>query len=106
MLWRWIMFSSRSYKAICVEGYNSKKTSTELGKTTSKGGIIKERRMMFKKSIMVAVLSIFLLGGIVFAGNQDNQLNELVNQLNAKTCKYEVQGSAFITRSLFASFLR
>lgn len=61
---------------------------------------------MFKKAAMITLLLICSYGAIVFAGSQDNRLNELVNQLNGKTCKYEIQGNACVSRSQFASFFR
>lgn len=61
---------------------------------------------MFKKIAMMTVLLICLTGGILFAGSQDNRLNELIDQLNGKSCKYELQGYTCVNRKLFASFLR
>lgn len=61
---------------------------------------------MLKNSVMVTAFLLSLLGTIVFASTQDDRLNELVNQLNGKVCKFEIQGSACVNRPLFASFLR
>lgn len=58
------------------------------------------------KTTIIAFALLCSFGSIVFASSQDNRLNELVNQLNGKTCKYEIQGNAYVNRSPFASFLR
>lgn len=62
--------------------------------------------MMLKKISIITALMIWFFSSIVFAGSQGNRLNELIDQLNGKTCKFEMKGSVCINRNPFTSFLR
>ncbi len=62
--------------------------------------------MMYKKIVMITFFSFSLFGTSVFAGGQDGRLKELIDQLDGKTCKFEIQGNTCVNRPPFAAFFR
>ena len=61
---------------------------------------------MPRNIVLFTSLLLLALGSEVFAGSEENRLNDLIDQLNGKTCKYEMQANLCVSRKPFASFLR
>lgn len=61
---------------------------------------------VMKKIAIITILMIWSGVAITFANSQDNRLNELVDQLEGKICKYEIRGNACVNRNPLAFFLR
>lgn len=59
-----------------------------------------------KKTVFITSMLIWAFATIVFAGSQDNRLNDLLDQLSGKICKYEVRNGVCVQRKPFAYFFR